>query len=47
MPMQEKYNEILSSGRINEILDAGRDYSIKIASEKYEKVRKAVGFGRI
>ena len=47
MPMQEKYNEILSSGRINEILDAGRDYSISIAAEKYEKVRKAVGFGRI
>ena len=47
MPMQEKYNEIINSGRINEILDAGRDYSNKIAAEKYEKVRKAVGFGRI
>jgi tryptophanyl-tRNA synthetase len=47
MPIQEKYNQIIESGRINEILDAGRDYSIKIAAEKYEKVRKAVGFGRI
>ena len=47
MPIQEKYNAIIASGRINEILDAGRDYSIKIAAEKYEKVRKAVGFGRI
>jgi len=45
--MQEKYNEIINSGRINDILDAGRDYTIRIASEKYEKVRKAVGFGRI
>jgi tryptophanyl-tRNA synthetase len=44
---QEKYNEILASGRINDILDAGRDYSNKIAAEKYELVRKAVGFGRI
>ena len=44
---QEKYNEILASGRINDILDEGRDYSNKIAAEKYEIVRKAVGFGRI
>ena len=44
---QDKYNKIISSGIVDDVLDAGRDYSNKIAEEKYEKVRKAVGFGRI
>ena len=44
---QDKYNEVLSSGIVDDVLDAGRDYSNRIAAEKYEKVRKAVGFGRI
>ncbi len=47
VPFQDKYNEVISSGIIDDILDAGRDYSIKIAKEKYEQVRQAVGFGRI
>lgn len=32
---------------IDDILDAGRDYTNEIAKEKYELVRKAVGFGRV
>ena len=44
---QDKYNKIISSGIVDDVLDAGREYSNKIAEEKYEKVRKAVGFGRI
>ena len=47
MPVQENYEKVISSGRIDEILDAGREFSNKIAEEKYERVRKAVGFGRI
>lgn len=47
VPFQEKYNEVISSGIINDILDAGRDYTNEIAREKYELVRKAVGFGRV
>ena len=47
MPVQEEYNKVIESGRINEILDEGREFSNKIAAEKYEQVRKAVGFGRI
>ena len=44
---QDEYNEVISSGIVNDVLDAGREYSNKIAAEKYEMVRKAVGFGRI
>ena len=47
VPFQEKYNEVMNSGIIDDILDAGRDYTNEIAKEKYELVRKAVGFGRI
>ena len=37
----------MSSGIVDEVLDAGREYSNKIAAEKYERIRKAVGFGRV
>ena len=47
VPFQDKYNEVINSGIINDILDAGCDYTNEIAKEKYELVRKAVGFGRI
>ena len=47
VPFQDKYNEVISSGIIDDILDAGRDYTNEIAKEKYELVRKAVGFGRV
>ena len=46
LDIQEKYNEYINSGRINEILDKGREKTIKIAKEKYEKVIKKVGLGR-
>jgi arginine decarboxylase len=41
-----RYNDIVSSGLANEVLDAGREKANKIANEKYEQVRKLVGFGR-
>ena len=44
---QDKFREVMSSGIVDEVLDAGREYSNKIAAEKYERIRKAVGFGRI
>ncbi|MCQ2474082.1 MAG: tryptophan--tRNA ligase [Saccharofermentans sp.] len=47
IPFQDKYNEVMNSGIIDDILNSGRDYSIEIAREKYELVRKAVGFGRV
>ncbi len=46
MSIQEKYHEIMSSNVIDDILDEGRDYTNKLASEKYETIRKAVGLGR-
>lgn len=45
--IQDNYNRIMSSGIINDALDCGRDYTEKIAREKYEIIRKAVGYGRI
>lgn len=46
VPFQKRYNDIVSSGLANEVLDAGREKANKIANEKYETVRKLVGFGR-
>jgi tryptophanyl-tRNA synthetase len=45
-PIQQKYYEILNSSLVDEVLDAGRERANKIASQKYEVVRKLVGFGR-
>jgi tryptophanyl-tRNA synthetase len=44
--IQDNYNKIMQSGIIDDALDAGRDYTNAIAKEKYERVRKAVGYGR-
>ena len=44
--IQDKYNKIMQSGIIDDALDAGRDYTNAIAKEKYERIRKAVGYGR-
>ena len=44
--IQDKYNEIISSGIINKILDEGKEKSISIAKAKYEEVIKKVGLGR-
>ncbi len=45
--IQDKYNSIMSSGAIDDALDAGRDYTNEIAREKYETIRKVVGYGRL
>ncbi len=45
--IQDKYNSIMASGVIDEALDAGRDYTNEIARQKYEIIRKVVGYGRI
>ena len=46
LDIQNKYNDYINSGKINEILDDGREKTNKIAKEKYEKVLKLVGLGR-
>lgn len=46
MPMQERYHEVLTSGKVDEVLDKGRNFTNKIAAEKYDKIRKVVGLGR-
>ena len=45
--IQDKYASIMASGIIDDALDAGRDYTNEIAKEKYEFIRKTVGYGRI
>lgn len=45
-PMQEKYYDIIQTKLVDEVLDKGRERANKIASEKYDMVRKLVGFGR-
>lgn len=46
VPFQAKYNEISKTSLVDDVLNMGRDKAQKIAHEKYEKVRKLVGFGR-
>ena len=46
LPIQKKYAEIEKSGFVDEVLDKGKVRANEIASEKCEKVFKAVGFGR-
>ena len=41
-----KKGEIETIDIIDDALDAGRDFTTKIAKEKYEQIRKAVGYGR-
>lgn len=45
--IQEQYVKITQSGLVDEALDAGRDYTVKLAAEKYNYIRKIVGFGRV
>lgn len=44
---QDKYAKIMADGTVDDALDAGRDFTTKIAAEKYDFIRKLVGFGRI
>lgn len=43
---QDKYNEVMKSGIVDDAIDRGRKYSNEIAAAKYEEIRNAVGFGR-
>lgn len=45
-PIQEKYNEILSSKQLDDILNKGRDRASLIAGRKISKVYHKVGLGR-
>lgn len=46
MDIQNKYNEIINSDRLNEILDKGKYITSEIAKEKVYDVFNKVGFGR-
>ncbi|QVK21718.1 tryptophan--tRNA ligase [Mycoplasmatota bacterium] len=45
-PIQEKYNNIIKSTKIDEILDVGRDKISKIAYKKIMKANNKLGLGR-
>jgi hypothetical protein len=45
-PIQEKYNEIINSDKLNDILNEGRDFARMIAARKLKKVYDRVGLGR-
>ena len=47
MAFQDKYNEIMASGIVDEAMDKGREYTNEIAAKKYDEIRRAVGFGRV
>lgn len=44
--IQQKYNQLMTSGEIDSILDDGRDYCSKIANKKIKKVEHKVGLNR-
>ena len=44
--IQSKYNDIMSSGKIEEILDNGKDITTKLAKDKYDKLTKMMGVYR-
>ena len=44
--IQEKYNYLINSDIIDKTLNKGRDYSIKIARNKYEQICSKIGLGR-
>lgn len=46
-PIQEKYEDIISSSYLDEVLDKGRDRASLIARKKIFKVYKRIGLGRI
>ena len=41
--IQEKYNHIISSGKLEEILNKGKENSRKLAYEKMNQMKKKVG----
>lgn len=46
LPIQQKYNELINSSKIDEILDQGRDYANYLANKKIIKVYNKIGLGR-
>lgn len=44
--IQERYNEIIASGKLDEILDAGREYAREVAGKKIREVYQKVGLTR-
>jgi len=44
--IQEKYNEYLNSDIVDKMLDEGRDFTRKIAKEKFELMKDKIGLGR-
>jgi tryptophanyl-tRNA synthetase len=46
-PIQERYDQIISSPYLDEVLDKGRDRASLIARKKIYKVYKRIGLGRI
>jgi len=46
LPIQEKYNEILSSNLIEDVLNKSYEKVLKISKEKYNEVKNKVGLGR-
>lgn len=46
LPIQQRYARLQATNEINELLDIGYARANLIAAEKYEQVRKLVGFGR-
>jgi len=46
LSIQEKYNNLINSSKLDEILDAGKEKTNKIAKAKVEEVFSKVGLGR-
>ena len=44
--IQDRYNELLNSDEIDKILDEGKEFTRKIAKEKYELMKDRVGLSR-
>jgi len=45
-PIQERYNEIFNSSKLDEILDAGAEKANKVARKTVKKMENAMGLGR-
>ena len=45
-PIQDKYNELINSKRLDEILDQGRERANQVAYKKVMKFNDRIGLGR-
>ena len=46
LEIQEKYNKYINSEEIDKILDEGRDFTRKIAADKFKDMKHKMGLGR-